>query len=173
MTQLRHAILCVIALLALQVGCSSTKYVTVRQVSQNPLSEMLSLGSSSGPKPSDRTQQYLRRYDLTAVSESDPKSALSQLHTTLKTDPSPEGCQAFAELSYIGGIKAQSNDPKAGARFVRCIGHTRLSLSVRSTVYTFSQSVRSASSALHANCITNRWKARCDWWQRRAHSGQV
>lgn len=96
-----------VALLALLAGCASSNYVSVRRVPQNPLAGPLDLLSSGGPKPTDRTQQLLRRYDLTTAQKFAPKDVLQQLEEQIATEPTIEKTHAYAELSYIQAKKAQ------------------------------------------------------------------
>ncbi|MDZ4817829.1 MAG: alpha/beta fold hydrolase [Planctomycetota bacterium] len=90
-------------------GCASTNWVNVREVPRNPLSDRLNLMARGGPKPTERTMQFLRRYNLTAELSQEPKQQLQDIQEVLNRDPSPEGCQAFAELAYIGGVKLESS----------------------------------------------------------------
>jgi hypothetical protein len=45
-------------------GCASTNWVKLREAPRTPLVERLNLVARGGPKPTDRTMQFLRRYDL-------------------------------------------------------------------------------------------------------------
>jgi hypothetical protein len=48
-------------------GCASTstsKWVSLRTTPRNPLTDALGLVAKQGPKPTPRTLQLLRRYDL-------------------------------------------------------------------------------------------------------------
>ncbi|MCE9528052.1 MAG: hypothetical protein K8R36_18585, partial [Planctomycetales bacterium] len=53
-------------LLAFLVGTSgcAQRYIKLRKVPKNPLEGPLNLLSYSGPKPTQRTEMLLRRYDL-------------------------------------------------------------------------------------------------------------
>ncbi len=93
------------------IGCTATNWVKLREAPRNPLAQQLNLFARGGPKPTERTMQYLRRYDLAGAVDDDPKELLAKVQETLSREPSPEGCQAFAELAYIGGIKSQ-NGPR-------------------------------------------------------------
>lgn len=94
-------------LLGLLAGCASNNYVSVRRVPQNPLAGPLNLLSSGGPKPTDRTLQLLRRYDLTTTQKLAPKTVLQQLEEQIAQEPTIEKTHAYAELSYIQAKKAQ------------------------------------------------------------------
>jgi len=94
-------------LFALLSGCASDSYVSVRRVPQNPLAGPLDLLSRSGPKPTDRTLQLLRRYDLTATQKRNPKAVLHKLEEQISAEPTIDTTHAYAELSYIQAKKAQ------------------------------------------------------------------
>ncbi len=97
----------VAVLLAFLPGCASNSYLSVRRVPQNPLAGPLDLLSRSGPKPTDRTRQLLRRYDLVEVQKRDPKTVLHKLEEQIAAEPTIDTTHAYAELSYIQAKKAQ------------------------------------------------------------------
>lgn len=88
-------------------GCASTNYVQVRRVPKNPLADPLNLLSWSGPKPTPRTEQLLRRYDLAKPSKSNPPVALASLQREIASEPTPEKIYSYAELAYVSGQRAQ------------------------------------------------------------------
>ena len=99
-------------------GCSSaTQYVKVRTVPKNPLSEQLSLTARSGPKPSERTMQTLRRYDAVGDLEGDPHQLLLKFQGIVEREPAIELAHATAELAYIAGKKADGSNEKAALDF--------------------------------------------------------
>jgi len=107
----RCAGLLLLALLALAtVGCSATKWVTLRTVPQNALSERLNLTGSSVPQPCARTMQLLRVYNLTADLKDDNRTLLQKLQGITDSEPSPDKVYALAELAYLGGKKIESHD---------------------------------------------------------------
>ncbi|MDP7018941.1 MAG: alpha/beta fold hydrolase, partial [Pirellulaceae bacterium] len=71
----------------------------------------LELLSRSGPKPTDRTTQLLRRFDL----ERDANEALTALQQEIAREPTPEKVYAFAELAYIRGKKSDLMGDKEAA----------------------------------------------------------
>ncbi len=91
-------------------GCSSTKWVTLRNVPQTPLSERLKLTTSGGLRPSDRTFQLLRVYNLTEDLQEDNRQLLQKLQGITDNDPSPDKVFALAELAYLGGKKVEKRD---------------------------------------------------------------
>ena len=89
-------------------GCSSSKYLKVRKVPENPLEGPLNLLSHKGPEPTDRTVQTLRKYDLEKVQKKDPDATLVQLQEEIAKEPSADKLQAFSELAYIAAYKADT-----------------------------------------------------------------
>jgi pimeloyl-ACP methyl ester carboxylesterase len=93
-------------------GCASTNWVKLREAPKTPLVERLNLMARGGPKPTGRTMQFLRRYDLVDAAgelDDDPRELLAKIQYAIEQDPSPDGCHAFAELAYISGIKRQND----------------------------------------------------------------
>jgi len=90
---------------AVASGCAGTNYVSLRHAPQNPLSGPLKLLSFQGPRATARTEQLLRRYDL---SKSDVEQRLARLQDEIAAEPQPEKLYAFAELAYIGGKRAEA-----------------------------------------------------------------
>ena len=70
------ALLCVLMLAS---GCAQQRYVTLRERPRNVLANPLRLLARGGPKPTPRTLQLLRRYDLVALQEKNPEVALTRL----------------------------------------------------------------------------------------------
>ena len=109
---------------ALVSGCASTDWVSLREAPRTPLVERLNLLARGGPKPTERTVQFLRRYDLLQSLDDEPRELLGKIQYVLERDPSPDGCHAFAELAYIAAIKRQNDaNPRLalpGAQPVAC-----------------------------------------------------
>jgi len=102
-----------VAVAVLACGCSSTEYVRLREVPKNPLSDQLNLTSRSGPKPSERTMQMLRRYDVVEQLKDDPKKIVKKFQDELDREPSIELVYSIAELAYVCGKRSESDDEKA------------------------------------------------------------
>jgi len=96
-------------------GCARHRYLTVREVPENPLAGPLNLLSRTGPQPTDRTLQILRRYDLDELHHEDPAATLTQLQQEMRREPTADKIHAFSELAYINGYKADvlGKDDKA------------------------------------------------------------
>lgn len=112
----------VVALFAAASGCSRHEYLLVRHNPRSPLAEPLRLNSWRGPRPSERTQQTLRAYDLEHL---DPDDALAELTAYLATDPSPNVTYALAELAFITGRRAQNDGhtDRAHERYILAVFH--------------------------------------------------
>ncbi len=100
----RAAILILYLLLG---GCTSLNWVAVRKVPRNPLEQPLRLLSRTGPRPTGRTTQLLRRYDLDRHLNGGSDKLLAEMQQVLSQEPTTENYYAYAELSYIAGKKAQ------------------------------------------------------------------
>jgi len=102
---IRAALLLVVVLAV--GGCASSKWVTLRKTPQNPLAEQLKLLSFGGPKPTTRTIQLLRRYDLAEELSGDRRQLLSKLHKIVSQEPNADTVYAIAELAYLGGHRGE------------------------------------------------------------------
>ncbi|QDU25990.1 Alpha/beta hydrolase family protein [Anatilimnocola aggregata] len=94
-------------------GCARQRYVTVREAPRNPLAAPLKLLARSGPKPTKRTEQLLRRYNLLDQVEDDPLIALVSFQKELAREPTGDKIYAYAELAYLEGKELElQNKPK-------------------------------------------------------------
>lgn len=107
------------------VSWGQTSPVKVRKTPRNPLTDQLNLMGWGGPKPTDRTMQLLRRYDLELVYEEDPSQGLTKLHQECEAEPTLDKLNAFAELSYLQAKKfdAKSNHDKAFDLYAASLGY--------------------------------------------------
>ena len=90
---------------------------TLRPVPKNPLVETLSLTAKGGPKPSERTLQFLRVYGLTEDLGGDPQKLLQKVQLVVEREPSPESVYAIAELSYLEGKRVETRDAPLALMF--------------------------------------------------------
>lgn len=90
------------------LGCASQTYLTRRDQPRNPLARQLQLVSRSGPKPTRRTEQLLRRYALDALLEKQPGEALARLQDQMQAEPSADKTYSYAELAFIQGKKLET-----------------------------------------------------------------
>ena len=93
----------VVVTITTAAGCARD-YLARRRQPRNPLSNTLELFNFAGPKPSDRSEKIIYQYALDSEGQG---AVLTKLEQEIKRDPSPEKAYAFAELSYIEGLKAQ------------------------------------------------------------------
>lgn len=99
-------------ILVVAVGCASQKWVSVRATPKNRLTDTLMVFSDKGPKPTERTEQLLRVYNLADDLKNNPRGLLVKLQAIIEREPSIDKLHAFAELSYICGRKAEANNPE-------------------------------------------------------------
>lgn len=104
------------ALLLATPGCASTstKWVTLRSTPRNPLTETLGLVAKQGPKPTERTLQLLRRYDLEKKLGDKPE-LLADLNAINRREPNRENLYALAEIAYVGAKRADAAHDSAAA----------------------------------------------------------
>lgn len=103
-------IVCALLVVVALQGCASTQYVSLRKTPRNPLAEQLQLFSKSGPKPSPRVTQVLRRYGLPEDPTSDSRTVLRKLEKLHEQEPSAQSRYALAEIAYISAVKARPRD---------------------------------------------------------------
>lgn len=91
-------------------GCASStnKWVALRTTPRNPLSDTLGLVTRQGPKPTDRTIQLLRRYDLEGELNQDRAALLAKLEAIDQQEPHRVHAYALAELAYVGAKREES-----------------------------------------------------------------
>ena len=96
------ALLCVVV-----SGCAgANKWVALRSTPRNPLTDALGLVTRQGPKPTDRTRQLLRRYDLRHM-QNDHDALLAELNRIDQRDPNREHLYALSELAYVAAKRAE------------------------------------------------------------------
>lgn len=90
------------------IGCAtSAEWVKVRDTPRNPLAGTLDLVSRNGPKPTERTLQLLRRYDLESELKGDRAALLARLEDFQRREPDREHEYAMAEIAYITATQAE------------------------------------------------------------------
>jgi pimeloyl-ACP methyl ester carboxylesterase len=89
-------------------GCASqSEWVKVRDTPKNPLAGTLDLLSPGGPKPTPRTMQLLRRYDLAGDLKGDQAALLARLEDIQRREPNREHEYAMAEIAYITASQSE------------------------------------------------------------------
>src|SRR5262245_6427019 len=108
----------VASLIALTVvGCASSEWIKVRDTPRNPLAGSLDLLAPGGPKPTERTMQLLRRYDLDKDLDGDRATLLARLEEIQRREPYPEHECAIAEVAYITAKEAEPQHPDRALEF--------------------------------------------------------
>ncbi|MBN1852061.1 MAG: hypothetical protein JW829_05025 [Pirellulales bacterium] len=89
-------------------SCTSSKWVSLRETPQNPLTDSLALLSRGGPKPTERTKQYLRRYDLDDELAGDRAALVGRIADINRREPNRQSAYSVAELAYIGAKRIEA-----------------------------------------------------------------
>lgn len=105
---LRWWIIVWLVLIAAAPGCARMRYLALRRAPHNPLAGPLKLVSRSGPQPSPRTEQFLRRYDLAGYQQKHPEIVLARLEQEIEQEPSPDKLYSYAEVAYVVGKRLES-----------------------------------------------------------------
>ena len=104
------ALVLLVLLSTVMVGCASNKMIEMRKVPRSPLVERFNLTSRKGPQSSRRTQQVLRVNDLDKYVDGDPQELLEKVQAVIEREPTAENMYAFAELAFLEGKKAEPRD---------------------------------------------------------------
>ncbi|MEM6328914.1 MAG: hypothetical protein AAF790_01565 [Planctomycetota bacterium] len=103
--------LCLVASVA---GCASEpKWVTVRSAARNRFAVNVDALNPTGPKPSPRTEQLLRRYDLGARVEGERAEVIAELSGHASPQTRHEHEFAMAELAFLGAKRVEATDAAA------------------------------------------------------------
>ncbi|MCI0359654.1 MAG: alpha/beta fold hydrolase [Planctomycetaceae bacterium] len=112
----RLVLIALLLLLAgLVTGCAQERYISRRSQPNNPLTAPLRLLSRAGPRPTPRTQQLLRSYDLESEQKENPQAALAHLQAQIALEPTPEKLCSYAELAYIQGKRLEASGNRKAA----------------------------------------------------------
>ena len=100
-----------LALCITLVGCASDpEWVSVRTTPKNPLAHQLDMFNPHGSRPTERTQQLLRRYDLTSQLDGDRNGVIAQVGNLASPQSRHEHEYAMAELAYLGAKRMEGSD---------------------------------------------------------------
>jgi pimeloyl-ACP methyl ester carboxylesterase len=100
--------------------------IGVREVKRPALFADWRASALVADKPSPRTVQTLRIYDLDHVYDRNPEQAVRQLHGIAVADPQADTLFALAELSYVRGQALAKKYPDDAVRhFVRCCAYAQ------------------------------------------------
>lgn len=121
-------VLVVAIFIAASAGCSS-QYVKLRKAPKNPLTDQLSLTAWSGPTPSERTTQMLRRCNALEDLDGDPQKLVEKFQGFCEREPAIELAHATSELAYIAGKKIEGSDEQAALEcFEKAVAYAYLYL---------------------------------------------
>ena len=117
----RRLVIAVVALLAPACGG-----IGVREAKRPALFADWRASALAADRPSPRTVQTLRIYDLDHVYDRDPDAAARQLHIVAVADPQPDTLFALAEVHYLRGRTVGKKHPDEALRhYVRCCAYAQ------------------------------------------------
>jgi pimeloyl-ACP methyl ester carboxylesterase len=106
-------VLC-LAVLHVALGCTLNNQVKLRR-QPHPKFFPAKLLAASGELPSERTQQFLRRYGLEkAWKKEEPRVFLRRVQDLLQQDPSDEKLFAASELAFLAARSIERENPELG-----------------------------------------------------------
>ena len=107
-----YRLVCLLLLIAwFALGCAYAKQVTIRANSPSPWERLKDFWSEE--KPSERTQQFLRRYGLTtAWKQEEPRAFLRRIQDLVYRDPSDDKLFAASELAYLAARSVEKANPR-------------------------------------------------------------
>lgn len=147
----RYMLLLLCGMLLLSAGCSTSRYLSMREVRENPLAASLQLLSQEGPEISDRTRRTLRRFDLEDHYYKNPAACFALIRQRVDDRPESDLIYALSELSYVEGKKAE-----VLGRLSEALNHYGVSLT-NSYDYLFNEDLRAAR-----NVYDPQFRAVCD-----------
>lgn len=104
-------VLAAILVISAMPGCA-TSPVSLRSVPKSPLIDELNLTAYGGPKPSDRTIQLLRVYNL-SDDQDNYAALLKKLQAISEREPAADAVYALSELAFLGAKKTERYDKRA------------------------------------------------------------
>jgi pimeloyl-ACP methyl ester carboxylesterase len=110
---------------SLLTGCAQERYVTLRERPNPFIQSSLGFLTQKPPRPTPRTLQLLRRYDLVSLQDKSPEIALVKLQQEIETDPNPDKICSYAELAYLDGqrLEAQRKPKDALDAYATSVAH--------------------------------------------------
>ncbi|HEY1376279.1 MAG TPA: hypothetical protein VGF55_05770 [Gemmataceae bacterium] len=112
-----------IVVVALLPACAG---IGVREAKRPALFADWRASALAADRPSPRTVQTLRIYDLDRAHDRDPDDAARRLHAVAVADPQPDTLFALAELSYLRGNAVGKKRPDDALRYyVRCCAYAQ------------------------------------------------
>ena len=96
-------------------GCAHDRWARLRRQPRNPLVQQLELNTRSGPRPTARTEQLLRRYDLLDYLENDPIELVSRVQGIADAEPTADNVYALAEIAYVSAKRMEESGRQEAA----------------------------------------------------------
>ena len=127
--------------LCLISGCTSTRYLLLRDVRNNALATSLGLSAKDGPEISERTVHTLRRFALEDRYHADAGRCFAHIRKRVNEHPDADLIYALSELSYVEGKKAELE-----GRLGAALNHYGISLT-NSYDYLFSEDLENTRNA--------------------------
>jgi len=108
-------LLLITGLLGFSGGCTTTRYLALRDVRDNPLNVPLALISRQGPRISDRSVSSLQRYGLWESYQQNRGECVKSLRGMIDSTDDPELIYALSEMAYVEGKRAERAADTASA----------------------------------------------------------
>jgi len=106
-------LLCVIVVCS---GCRGSSWLRMRRSSSSPFVASLKLRSLTGPEPTPRTMQWLRRHDLVEAFEDEAdENLIGQIGEIVSQRETEENVYVLSELAYLAGKRAEDGNDVATA----------------------------------------------------------
>ncbi|TVQ03334.1 MAG: hypothetical protein EA381_01625 [Planctomycetaceae bacterium] len=102
-------------LIGVSGGCTTTRYLALRDVRENPLNVPLALISRQGPRISDRSVSSLQRYGLWDSYQQNRRDCVTSLRGMIDSTDDPELIYALSEMAYVEGKRAERAADTASA----------------------------------------------------------
>ena len=109
-----------LVMVCLCCGCATQRYAEQRSEPTNPLTQQLNLDAKSGPRPTQRTLQTLRRFNLEAKLAGDPRELVEEMQQLAAREPTADNVYALAEVAYVGAVRAADERQPAAALDLYC-----------------------------------------------------
>jgi len=90
-------------------GCAQERYIRLRQQPVGPLRASFQQLTRKAPRPTPRTTQLLRRYDLVSLQQKDPEGTLRRLQQEIETEPDPDKICSYAEVAFLEGRRLEQH----------------------------------------------------------------
>lgn len=99
-----------IGMIGLMSGCAGSQWIRERRYPASPLADDMRLFSWRGPKPTSRTVQELRRFDLLSDIKDDPKSVLQELTSGQLHSNASDHTVVVAEVAFLAGLESADEE---------------------------------------------------------------